>query len=165
MNYVDFTLKAVVDSQPVIEKKLQDMGASFIAEDFQHDFYFKVSKGKLKYRKSTIRSLITHYERTKIGDIEKTRVHRYDLNPSKREIDLLFETSELIGEIKKTRKIYQLQNSTIHLDLPVTGGVFLEIETKGFDGSKSENELQVEAKQVFQLIGILPDQLVETGYF
>lgn len=164
MSYVDFTLKAVVDSQPIIEKKLQDIGANFIAEDFQHDFYFKVPKGKLKYRKSTIRSLITHYERIKIGEIEKTRVFRYDLNPSNREIDLLFETSELIGEIKKTRKIFQFKNSTIHLDLPVTGGIFLEIETKGFDGSISENELQVEAKQIFHRIGIVPDQLVVTGY-
>lgn len=165
MSYVDFTLKAVLDCKPSIEKKLQEIGANFIAEEFQHDFYFQVPNGKLKFRKSTIRSLITHYERIKIGNIEKTRVYRYDLNPSKREIDLLFETSELIGEIKKTRKIYQFQNSTIHLDLPVTGGVFLEIETKGFDGNKSENELEVEAKQVFQLIGIKPDQLVETGYF
>jgi len=40
MNYVDFTLKAVVDSLPAMEKKLQDIGADFIAEDFQHDFYF-----------------------------------------------------------------------------------------------------------------------------
>lgn len=164
MNYIDFTLKAVVDSLPAMEKKLQYIGANFIAEDFQHDFYFKVTNGKLKFRKSTIRNLITHYERTKIWEIEQTRVFRYDLNPSNREIDLLFETSELIGEIKKTRKIYQLQNSTIHLDLPVTGGIFLEIETKGFDGSKSENDLQAEAKQVFQRTGIPLDQLIDTGY-
>jgi len=48
--------------------------------------------------------------------------------------------------------------------LPATGGIFLEIETKGFDGSKSENDLQAEAKQVFHRIGILPDQLMDTGY-
>ena len=97
----------VIESQHVMDEVAEQV--HFLKAKFpQHDFYFKVPKGKLKYRKSTIRSLITHYERIKIGEIEKTRVFRYDLNPSKLEINLLFETSELIGEIKKTRKIFQL---------------------------------------------------------
>jgi adenylate cyclase class IV len=49
MSYVDFTLKAVVDCKPSIEKKLQEIGANFIAEDFQHDFYFQVPILNCKY--------------------------------------------------------------------------------------------------------------------
>ena len=165
MNYVDFTSKVQFTCQESLEQKLIQIGADFIREEVQQDYYFEVLNGKLKYRKSTFKSLITHYERIKIGEMEKTRVYRYDVNPSNLEIQFLFETNQLIGETIKTRKIYQFNNSTLHLDLPSTGGVFMEIEVKDFDGIKSEKELIEEANFVFQLLGVSPNQYLETGYF
>ena len=165
MSYKDLTSKVQVACQESLEQKLIEIGAQFIREEVQQDFYFDVPNGKLKYRKSTFNSLITHYERIKMGKMEKTTVYQYDVNPSISEIQLLFDTTQLIGETIKTRKVYQFQNSTLHLDLPNTGGVFLEIEVKDFDGFKPEHELIAEANFVFQLLGISQNQYLETGYF
>ena len=110
MNYVDFTSKVQITCQESLEQKLMQIGADFIREEVQQDYYFEVLNGKLKYRKSTFNSLITHYERIKVDEMEKTTVYRYDVNPSNLEIQLLFETSQLIGETIKTRKIYQFNN-------------------------------------------------------
>ncbi len=165
MSYKDFTSKVQVACQESLELKLTEIGAQFIREEVQQDYYFEVPNGKLKYRKSSFNSLITHYERIKVGNMEKTTVYRYDLNPSISEIQLLFDTTQLIGETIKTRKVYQFKNSTLHLDLPSTGCVFLEIEVKDFDGFKPEHELIAEANFVFQLLGISQDQYQETGYF
>ncbi len=165
MSYKDFTSKVQVACQESLELKLTEIGAQFIRDEVQHDYYFEVPIGKLKYRKSTFNSLITHYERIKVGRMEKTSVYRYDVNPSISEIQLLFDTTQLIGETLKTRKVYQFQNSTLHLDLLRIGGIFLEIEVKDFEGVKPEQELIAEANFVFQLLGVSEDQYLETGYF
>ncbi len=165
MSYKDFTSKVQIDCQESLEQKLIEIGAEFIGEEDQQDYYFEVPNGKLKYRKSTFNSLITHYERIKVGNMEKTTVYRYDVNPSISEIQLLFDTTQLIGKTIKSIKVYQFQNSTLHLDLPSTGGVFLEIEVKDFEGFKPEQELIAEANFVFQLLGVSQNQYLETGYF
>lgn len=82
IHYKDFTLKAKLSNPVAMERTLLESGAKFLGADHQKDTYFKTGKGKLKVREGTIENLITHYERTTEGGIEKTTVFRYDLNPS-----------------------------------------------------------------------------------
>ena len=76
----------------------------FIREENQHDFYFQVSKGKLKFRKGSHNNLITHYERILLQRTERTIVYRYD-DPTEEEIDELFSKNKLVGEFKKSENI------------------------------------------------------------
>ena len=92
LNYQDVTLKARISNVPLLEAHLQAIGARYIGEDQQQDYYFTCSMGKLKYRKGTMGTLITHYERIQLGNAEKTLVYRYDVNPSEEEVQQLFAT-------------------------------------------------------------------------
>ena len=87
--YKDYTIKAKISSGKELENKLSQLNSNFLGVDIQTDTYFEVETGKLKLREGTIENLITHYERTRDGDAEKTNVFRYDLNPSKEEIEKL----------------------------------------------------------------------------
>lgn len=164
LSYKDFTLKAHLKNRIIVEQKLMDLGAILVGEDYQHDYYFKISNGKLKYRKGTLGSLITHYERFVASKAEKTQVYRYDPNPSDEEVQQLFDQHKLIGEIQKIRRIYQFKNSTIHLDTLSNGEVFVEIEAKDFNEQSSDESLQAQCWDIFAQLSISKDDVIPTGY-
>jgi predicted adenylyl cyclase CyaB len=164
LTYKDFTLKAHLNSRSEIEQKLIELGARFEGEDYQLDYYFKVSTGKLKYRKGTLGTLITHYERFSIDNIEKTAVYRYDINPSEEEVRQLYTNFDLVGEIQKSRSLYQINNLTIHLDKLENGDEFIEVEAKDFEELYTELDLQNQCHQLFEKMGISKNELLKTGY-
>ena len=163
-NYKDFTLKSVILDSKKTEMKLMKVGAKFIGEDEQEDRYFKVSNGKLKFRRGTLGSLITHYERIVADGIEKTVVYRYDINPNPEAIRELYTGSILIGLVKKRRRLYQLDNITIHIDELPNGSKYLEVEAKDFDGDYTEVALAKQCQTFIKKLDIGVDNLVKTGY-
>ena len=164
LNYKDVTQKARLANADVIASVLIAMGASFVGEDHQHDIYFQVQNGKLKFRQGTLSNLITHYERIAVGPLEKTHVYRYDVNPSEAEVQQLFSTGERIGETQKIRKQYQFQNVTVHLDELPNGENYIEVEAKDYSNSFSEEDLQSQCKDLFEKLGIASVDLMQTGY-
>ena len=164
LNYKDVTQKARLANADVIASALIAMGASFVGEDHQHDIYFQVLNGKLKFRHGTLGTLITHYERIAVGPLEKTHVYRYDVNPTEAEIQQLFATADRIGETQKIRKQYQFQNVTIHLDKLPNGENYIEVEAKDYSNSFSEEDLQSQCKDLFEKLGIASVDLMQTGY-
>lgn len=164
LNYKDVTQKARLSDADAIASTLLAMGALFVGEDHQHDTYFRVQNGKLKYRKGTRGTLITHYERIAVGPLEKTRVYRYDVNPSEAEVQQLFTTAECIGETLKIRKQYQFQNVAIHLDKLPNGENYIEVEAKDYSNLYAETDLQQQCKALFEKLGISTNALVQTGY-
>ena len=164
LNYKDFTLKALHNNREKLEMKLVELGSQFLGEDYQQDYYFKISKGKLKFRKGTLGTLITHYERILVDNMEKTIVYRYDINPLEEDIQRLFTSCELIGETQKLRKLYQLKNVTIHLDELLNGQNYIEVEAKDFDDSYTELELRKQCQFLFEQLSVKESDLLETGY-
>ncbi len=164
LNYQDVTLKARVSMIGYMEARLVDLGAIYIGEDHQHDFYFTCSKGKLKFRQGTLGSLITHYERTVLNNAEKTQVYRYDVNPSAEEVHQLYAMHEMIGETQKIRKLYQLDNITIHLDELPSGEKFIEVEAKDYAEMLSEEQLNLQCQKLFEDLQLAHVDRLETGY-
>ena len=164
LNYQDVTLKARVSNIGSMEARLVDLGAIYIGEDHQHDFYFTCSKGKLKFRKGTLGTLITHYERALMDNAEKTHVYRYDVNPSAEEVQQLYAMHEIIGETQKIRKLYQLENITIHLDELPSGEKFIEVEAKDYAEMLSEEQLNVQCQKLFEDLQLPHVDRLETGY-
>lgn len=164
LTYKDFTLKAHLKSRSETEQKLIELGARFEGEDHQQDDYFKISKGKLKYRKGTLGGLITHYERFLEDNIEKTIVYRYDKNPPEEEIRQLYDSSELIGTTHKIRKLYQFENVTFHFDELPDGQTFIEVEAKDYENQYSEPELQNQCRKWMSKLGITESDFLPTGY-
>jgi len=163
--YKDYTLKAVIVAPELLNSRLIAQGFKFIREENQHDFYFQVSKGKLKFRKGSHNNLITHYERILLQRTERTIVYRYDENPTEEEIDELFSKNKLIGEVQKKRKHYQLDNVFVHLDELFNGEKFIEIEAKDFENRYSEDQLKKQCHTVFERLGLRQYDAIKTGYF
>lgn len=163
--YKDFTIKARVSSLEEIEETLRSLKAAFIGIDFQTDHYFETENGKLKWREATIENLITHYERVSEGVIERTIVYRYDLNPSKTQIDELHQNHRLIGITRKQRKIYQIHNVKIHLDKLPNEEEFIEIEAIDRGNRFSVDELKNQCFEIKLKLDVLDSDLVPTGYF
>ncbi len=164
LNYQDCTLKARIQYVEDLTRRLIELGAQCMGLDRQHDTYFEVPHGKLKFRKGTLGTLITHYERTTGDQVEKTQVYRYDVNPSEDEIRKLFLNFKVVGETEKSRTLYQLNNVTIHLDQLPNGNSFIEVEAKDFGNEKSPSELQAQCLELFQRLGIPKSDYIPTGY-
>lgn len=164
LNYQDVTLKARVSNIEQMEVRLADLGAMFIGEDQQHDTYFTCTAGKLKFRKGTLGTLITHYERIGMDGAEKTHVYRYDVNPSEEEVQQLYAMHEIVGETHKIRKLYQLGNVSIHLDLLPSGENFIEVEAKDYAEMFSEEQLKMQCQKLFEDLQLADVDRLETGY-
>lgn len=164
LNYQDVTLKARVSNVEQMGVRLADLGAMFIGEDRQHDTYFTCTVGKLKFRKGALGTLITHYERIGMDGAEKTHVYRYDVNPSEEEVQQLYAMHEVVGETHKIRKLYQLGNVTIHLDLLPSGENFIEVEAKDYAEIFSEEQLKMQCQKLFEDLQLSDVDRLETGY-
>ncbi len=164
LNYQDVTLKARVSNTRLLEAQLQAIGAKFIGEDHQHDIYFTCTAGKLKFRKGTLGTLITHYERTGMENAERTQVFRYDVNPSAEEVQQLYAMHEIIGETHKIRKLYQFENVTIHVDELPTGEQFIEVEAKDYADMLSEAQLNMQCQKLFEALQLTDEDRLATGY-
>ena len=163
--YKDYTIKARISSSDTLEEKLSNLNPNFIGIDQQTDTYFQVDYGKLKLRQGTIENLITHYERTHEGGAEKTRVYRYDLNPTPHEIQELKNSHQQIGVVQKQRKIYLVGNVKIHLDKLRDGEEFIELEAIDRDNKFSSEELKKQCLDIKNKLGIRESDQVQTGYF
>lgn len=163
LNYQDITLKARVENEEEVERKLLQLGANFLGTDHQTDYYFKTHRGKLKYRQGTIETLITHYERLRLDGVEKTRVYRYDVNPSPADLKILFRGVR-IGITRKQRKIFTLDPIKVHLDCLENGTRFLEIEVIDRENKWSFDHLKNLCFELKEKLGISDNDLLPTGY-
>jgi adenylate cyclase, class 2 len=162
--YKDYTLKAKISSCKEVEKKLTQLNSRFLGVDFQTDTYFQVERGKLKLREGTIENLITHYERTRQGEAEKTVVYRYDVNPTPDEIEKLKSTHQQIGVIEKERKIYFIDHIKVHLDKLPNGEEFVELEAIDTQNRFSDEELKRHCLDIKEKLEIPEKDIIQTGY-
>ncbi|MDL5049213.1 class IV adenylate cyclase [Oscillatoria amoena NRMC-F 0135] len=165
MAYKDYTLKARLTNFSSIKHALTQLNAVFVGTDHQADYYFKVSKGKLKLRQGTIENVITHYERKSENGIEKTVVYRYDKNPSVEEIASLRKHASLIGKVEKERSIYFIENVKIHLDTMPDGQQFIEIEAIDTANRFTDEDLKAQCFGIKSKLGVKDEDLLTTGYF
>ena len=163
MAYKDYTLKAKVDDPGKLEIILLELGATFKGVDHQKDTYFKTDTGKLKHRKGTIENLITHYERMDEGEIEKTIVYQYDVNPDTIQLDNLYK-NPVIGIVEKTRKIYFLGIVKIHLDTTSNHLHYIEIEAIDTLNELSNEDLRRQCLSIKDNLKIKDTDLIKTGY-
>jgi adenylate cyclase class 2 len=162
--YKDYTIKARISSGSLLEEKLNKLNARFVGVDVQTDTYFETTNGKLKLREGTIENLITHYERTLDHGAEKTKVFRYDVNPTKTEIEDLKRSHRQIGIIQKERKIYFIEHIKVHLDKLPNGEEFIELEAIDRLNQFSDDELKGQCLDLKDKLNITESEVIQTGY-
>lgn len=165
LQYQDIIFRAEVATLIPFEKKLKDLGAHLAGVDVQTDTYFKVEKGKLKWRQGNMENLIMHYERVSKGQDEATLVYRHDLDPEPADIADLRRDYDTLGEIHKTRQIYWLDSNKVYLDQHTSGECFVEIEVIDRGKKSTSNALTKQATQIRVALDIKEEQLVPPEYF
>jgi len=132
--------KLKVDSLPQVERKLAELGAEFLAEQLQRDYYFDDDKSSFRNSDQALRlrqqvtagsekNLLT-YKGPKQNDNFKKRqeieVEIEDHEPGEQLLCALGFKRVLVFE--KKRRIWRLANCVVAVDrLPLLGG-FVEIE-------------------------------------
>lgn len=144
----------------VLEKKSDAAPETII----QHDFFFRCREGRLKLRifEAGGGELI-RYERQ---DVAAARCSQYQIaRTSDPEIllDILTRTLGRIGEVSKTRVLYRIGQTRVHVDRVEGLGDFLELEVV-LCPDQTESEGQRIAEDLLRDLGIEKEELVAPAY-
>jgi len=130
----------------------------------QHDFFFRCGAGRLKLRvfEPDCGELI-QYDRE---DLPGPRFSQYQIAyTSTPEIllDILSRTLGRIGEVKKTRILFLIGQTRVHVDTVEGLGDFLELEVVLHPGQTEHDGRQI-AEALLAEFGIKNDQLIAKAY-
>lgn len=130
----------------------------------QDDTFFRCESGRLKLRTlSPSAGELIFYRR---ADRQGPKESFYHLTPTS-EPDHLRETLSLacgqIGRVQKTRTLFLVGRTRIHLDRVEGLGDFLELEVVLEDDEPLEAGMQ-EAHEIMARLDVVPSQLIEGAY-
>lgn len=163
-SYVDINVKARCYDLLDAEEKLMAMGAVFQGEDQQVDTFYCVDYGKLKWRQGSIENLVTHYVREDVNGEWHTRVLIYEQSPDEQRRREILGNRSIIGQVKKTRRIFFIDNVKFHLDRFEDGKSFVEIEAMDKTGDLGREKLRTQANYFKARLSIKDEDLLKISY-
>jgi predicted adenylyl cyclase CyaB len=130
----------------------------------QHDFFFRCSEGRLKLRvfESGDGELI-QYEREDTAHVRSSRYRIARTSDPDVLLDILTQTLGRVGEVKKTRILYLIGQTRVHIDRVEGLGDFLELEVVLRSG-QSEDEGQRITEKLLAELGIEKQELIAEAY-
>jgi len=130
----------------------------------QHDFFFPCSKGRLKLRvfESGCGELI-RYERDDVAGARSSHYQIVRTSDPEVLLDILSHALGRIGEVRKTRILYLIGQTRLHIDRVEGLGDFLELEVV-LRPDQSEDEGQQITEALLAELGIEKNQLVAEAY-
>ncbi|XP_003393574.2 uncharacterized protein LOC100642950 [Bombus terrestris] len=132
----------------------------------QHDTFFKVREGRLKLRKFQDESgeLIYYKRSTKFGpklsDYEKVTLNKSACNCI---ANILSASNGCLGIVKKTRKLYMIGQTRVHIDDVEGLGTFLELEVVLTDEQDIETGEKI-AQDLMSKLDIKHEDLIANAY-
>lgn len=131
----------------------------------QRDTFFKVPQGRLKLRvQEAGRGQLIYYER---ADAAGPKVSHYQLTPTDDPEgleQLLGAALGVLGTVHKTRLVYLVGQTRIHLDEVQGLGHYLELEVVLRPGQPPEQG-EAEARRLMTELEVEPQDLVQGAYF
>jgi predicted adenylyl cyclase CyaB len=139
---------------------LSDIPVQVIA---QEDTFFKTPQGRLKLRRITDHAQLIYYTRPdqagpKRSDYHLTRSD--DPENLKRVLELAYG---IRGVVRKTRYLYLVGQTRVHLDDVEGLGQFMELEVVLEEG-QSDAEGQKIAEDLMSALGVEPGDLIDGAY-
>lgn len=168
---IEVEVKAWLDNETEIEKRLYQIGSKYLKIIEQTDIYFQHPKKDFKNTDEALRirkeenAFFFTYKGPKINEKTKTReeieVHFDDWTKLR---DILEKLGfKVVYEVRKSRKLLSLNRITISIDKVENLGVFLELEIKV--GSKQEvSEATNQILDKIKLLGISENKLERRSY-
>ena len=131
---------------------------------FQHDFFFRCSKGRLKLRIFEAgRGELILYERENVAEARCSHYQIAHTSDPEVLLDILTHALGRTGEVKKTRVLYRIGQTRVHIDQVEGLGDFLELEVV-LRPDQTEAEGQKIAANLLREFGIEKDHLVPNAY-
>jgi predicted adenylyl cyclase CyaB len=135
-----------------VEKTLLSNGARSVGTDYQTDKYYKIPNGRLKIRRGNIENQLIFYRRIESADLKQSEIV---LLPIDDKLEFVLDNSlETAVVVKKSRKIFFINNAKFHLDEVEGLGRFVEIEIIDAEGNLSKEQLAADCEMYVNLLGL-----------
>ena len=130
----------------------------------QEDSFFHTAKGRLKLRVlAPERGQLIYYEREDRGGPKRSDYHLFNTGDPDNLKQTLSLALGIRGVVRKTRFLYLVGQTRVHLDDVEGLGEFMELEVVMRDGQSDADGQQI-AEDLMARLGIEPGDLLEGAY-
>src|SRR5215216_1688285 len=130
----------------------------------QEDTFFNTEKGRLKLRRLALhRGQLIYYTRPDQEGPKRSEYHIYEASDPKNLKRVLELAYGIRGVVKKTRYLYLVGQTRLHLDDVEGLGQFMELEVVMGEG-QSDAEGQAIAEDLMRRLGVERGDLLEGAY-
>ena len=157
-------IKARVRDFPELKRRAEAMSDSPLEVIPQEDTFFVTPKGRLKLRVlAPDCAQLVYYERPDQDGPKRSDYFIFNTNDPKNLKTALSLALGVRGVVKKTRYLYMIGQTRVHLDEVEGLGQFMELEVVLRDG-QSNVEGQAIANDLMKRLGIESTDLIEGAY-
>ncbi|PQO32990.1 class IV adenylate cyclase [Blastopirellula marina] len=157
-------IKARLNRRSDVEDRIVPLADSGPIVLEQVDHFYRVPEGRLKLRQiNGEHAELIFYRRQDVAGPKTSHYRRVPISHPESLGTLLTDALQLIGLVKKTRTLYLIGQTRIHLDEVEDLGSYLELEVV-LDDDQSEVVGQAIALELMTKLGIAEDDLVEEAY-
>ncbi len=157
-------IKSPLENRGEVEDRLRSLDAHHVWTRHQRDTFYRVDRGWLKLREGegVPAELISYQRSTENSGPRASVYHREPLEDAGRWHSLLGHVLERETVVTKTRSLWRLHHTRVHLDQVEGLGDFLELETV-LDGIE-EDEGREESDAVIAALGLDPARFLARPY-
>jgi adenylate cyclase class 2 len=161
---LNFEFKARTNELTALEEKLLSLQPVFKGTDIQTDTYFNVPEGRLKLREGNIENALIHYIRPDLAGAKQSDILLYKHQPDATLKAILVKTLGVKVVVKKSRKIYFVDNVKFHFDTLDNLGSFVEVEAIADDTHATLEAIQQQANYYRDFLGIREEDFIAVSY-
>lgn len=157
-------IKARIRDFADLKRRAEAISDSHLEVIPQEDTFFVTPKGRLKLRiLAPDRAQLVYYERPDWDGPKRSDYFIFNTNDPENLKTALSLALGIRGVVRKTRYLYMVGQTRVHLDDVEGLGQFMELEVVLRDG-QSDDEGQAVANDLMKKLGIEPTDLIEGAY-
>jgi len=161
---VNIEIKARVDDFDVLSARAEALSDVPVKVIPQEDTFFNTEKGRLKLRVlAPDLGYLIYYERPDRDGPKRSEYHLAKTNEPENLKTALTLALGVRGVVRKTRYLYMVGQTRIHLDEVDGLGYFMELEVVMREG-QSDAEGQAIAEDLMRRLGVREEALIEGAY-
>ena len=161
---VNIEIKAKVRDFDSVRERAESISEAPVEKIIQSDTFFNSSRGRLKMRVlAPDRAQLIFYERPDQNGPKRSEYHICQIDNPGVMLDLLSMALGVRGVVTKTRYLYKVDQTRIHLDTVSGLGQFVELEVVLGEG-QNDDQGRLVAEALMAKLEINPEDLVEGAY-
>lgn len=132
---------------------VEELHATDAGLERQHDIFFRCPRGRLKLRLVQDRpAQLIQYERADAAQVRPSDYRLVEVAEPDRLLAILDAALGRLGEVRKHRRVFLIQNVRVHLDEVEGLGMFIEIEA-AVDGARDEASCRKATQELLRALG------------